>query len=105
MLRRSTYHVGQGTIPTAFASCDPVTWLALCTFPTGTEIYYHHVAARIGRDLSNATATGQLVAVFGATYAISSTALSGLTAGEACDMCFSFEWQPLAAQTSSQYHD
>jgi Major Facilitator Superfamily len=61
----------------------PLTWLALGTFATGTESFM--IAALLpglARDLFvTLTAAGQLVTVFGLTYAISSPALSALTAG------------------------
>jgi predicted MFS family arabinose efflux permease len=61
----------------------PLTWIALGTFATGTESFM--IAALLpglARDLSvTLTAAGQLVTVFGLTYAISSPTLSALTAG------------------------
>src|SRR5580704_7764396 len=58
-------------------------WLALGTFATGTESFM--IAALLpglASDLSvTLTAAGQLVTIFALTYAISSPALSGLTAG------------------------
>jgi predicted MFS family arabinose efflux permease len=61
----------------------PLTWIALGTFATGTESFM--IAALLpglAKDLSvTLTAAGQLVTVFGLTYAISSPALSALTAG------------------------
>jgi predicted MFS family arabinose efflux permease len=60
----------------------PLTWLALGTFATGTESFM--IAALLpglARDLSvTLTAAGQLVTVFALTYAVSSPALSALTA-------------------------
>ena len=56
----------------------PLTWLALGTFATGTESF---MIAGLARDLFvTLTAAGQLVTVFGLTYAISSPVLSALTA-------------------------
>jgi predicted MFS family arabinose efflux permease len=61
----------------------PLTWIALGTFATGTESFM--IAALLpglAKDLAvTLTAAGQLVTVFGLTYAISSPALSALTAG------------------------
>jgi predicted MFS family arabinose efflux permease len=61
----------------------PLAWIALGTFATGTESFM--IAALLpglARDLSvTLTAAGQLVTVFGLTYALSSPALSALTAG------------------------
>ena len=58
-------------------------WLALGTFATGTESFM--IAALLpglASDLSvTLTAAGQLVTIFALTYAVSSPALSGLTAG------------------------
>jgi predicted MFS family arabinose efflux permease len=60
----------------------PLTWLALGTFATGTESFM--IAALLpglAKDLSvTLTAAGQLVTVFALTYAVSSPALSALTA-------------------------
>jgi predicted MFS family arabinose efflux permease len=60
----------------------PLVWVALGTFATGTESFM--IAALLpglARDLSvTLTAAGQLVTVFGLTYAVSSPALSALTA-------------------------
>ena len=60
-----------------------LTWLALGTFATGTESFM--IAALLpglASDLSvTLTAAGQLVTVFALTYAVSSPALSALTAG------------------------
>ena len=61
----------------------PLTWIALGTFATGTESFM--IAALLpglASDLSvTLTAAGQLVTVFSLTYAVSSPALSALTAG------------------------
>jgi predicted MFS family arabinose efflux permease len=61
----------------------PLTWVALGTFATGTESFM--IAALLpglASDLSvTLTAAGQLVTVFGLTYAVSSPVLSALTAG------------------------
>ena len=61
----------------------PLTWVALGTFATGTASFM--IAALLpglASDLSvTLTAAGQLVTVFGLTYAVSSPALSALTAG------------------------
>jgi predicted MFS family arabinose efflux permease len=61
----------------------PLVWLALGTFSTGTESFM--IAALLpglARDLSvTLTAAGQLMTVFGLTYAVSSPLLSALTAG------------------------
>ncbi len=61
----------------------PLTWIALGTFATGTESFM--IAALLpglAKDLSvTLTAAGQLITVFGLTYAVSSPALSALTAG------------------------
>ena len=61
----------------------PLTWVALGTFATGTESFM--IAALLpglARDLSvTLIAAGQLVTVFGLTYAVSSPILSALTAG------------------------
>ena len=61
----------------------PLAWIALGTFATGTESFM--IAALLpglAKDLSvTLTAAGQLVTVFGLTYALSSPALSALTAG------------------------
>src|SRR5271154_4273385 len=58
-------------------------WLALGTFATGTESFM--IAALLpglASDLSvTLTMAGQLVTVFGLTYAVSSPVLSALTAG------------------------
>jgi predicted MFS family arabinose efflux permease len=61
----------------------PLTWVALGTFATGTESFM--IAALLpglASDLSvTLTAAGQLVTAFALTYAVSSPALSALTAG------------------------
>jgi predicted MFS family arabinose efflux permease len=61
----------------------PLSWIALGTFATGTESFM--IAALLpglATDLSvTLTAAGQLVTVFGLTYAVSSPTLSALTAG------------------------
>jgi predicted MFS family arabinose efflux permease len=61
----------------------PLGWLALGTFATGTESFM--IAALLpglARDLSvTLAAAGQLMTVFGLTYALSSPILSALTAG------------------------
>jgi predicted MFS family arabinose efflux permease len=60
-----------------------LTWIALGTFATGTESFM--IAALLpglASDLSvTLTTAGQLITVFGLTYAVSSPALSALTAG------------------------
>src|SRR5580704_2079240 len=61
----------------------PLVWLALGTFATGTESFM--IAALLpglARDLSvTIAAAGQLMTVFGLTYALSSPVLSALSAG------------------------
>jgi predicted MFS family arabinose efflux permease len=61
----------------------PLTWIALGTFATGTESFM--IAALLpglAKDLAvTLTVAGQLITVFSLTYAISSPALSALTAG------------------------
>lgn len=60
-----------------------LTWIALGTFATGTESFM--IAALLpglASDLSvTLTTAGQLITVFGLTYAVSSPVLSTLTAG------------------------
>src|SRR5260370_24262933 len=61
----------------------PLTWCAVGKSATGTESLRMAALLRgLARDLFvTLTAAGQLVTVFGLTYAISSPALSALTAG------------------------
>src|SRR5271156_476751 len=83
-----TSHLNNGDTPmarspTGFRQFAPLLWLALGTFATGTESFM--IAALLpglASDLSvTLTAAGQLVTIFALTYAVSSPALSGLTAG------------------------
>jgi predicted MFS family arabinose efflux permease len=66
-----------------FRQFAPLIWLALGTFATGTESFM--IAALLpglARDLAvTLTVAGQLMTVFGLTYAVSSPLLSALTAG------------------------
>jgi predicted MFS family arabinose efflux permease len=68
---------------TGFRQFAPLIWLALGTFATGTESFMiAPLLPGLARDLSvTLTVAGQLVTVFGLTYAVSSPALSALTAG------------------------
>ena len=68
---------------TGFRQFAPLIWLALGTFATGTESFMiAPLLPGLARDLSVAlTMAGQLVTVFGLTYAVSSPVLSALTAG------------------------
>src|SRR5580692_2722045 len=61
----------------------PLVWVALGTFATGTESFMiAPLLPGLARDLSvTLTVAGQLVTVFGLTYALSSPLLSALTAG------------------------
>src|SRR5271170_5825578 len=72
----------QATSPTGFRQFAPLVWLALGTFATGTESFMiAPLLPGLARDLSvTLTVAGQLVTVFGLTYAVSSPALSALTA-------------------------
>jgi predicted MFS family arabinose efflux permease len=73
----------QAQSASSFRQFAPLVWLALGTFATGTESFM--IAALLpglAHDLSvTLTAAGQLMTVFGLTYAVSSPLLSALTAG------------------------
>ncbi|MGB7179803.1 MAG: MFS transporter, partial [Xanthobacteraceae bacterium] len=73
----------KATSPTGFRQFAPLIWLALGTFATGTESFMiAPLLPGLARDLSVAlTMAGQLVTVFGLTYAVSSPVFSALTAG------------------------
>ena len=79
----STMNSAEVRSASGFRQFVPLTWIVLGTFATGTESFM--IAALLpglARDLSiTLTAAGQLVTVFGLTYAVSSPALSALTAG------------------------
>jgi predicted MFS family arabinose efflux permease len=69
--------------PASFRQFVPLLWLALGTFATGTESFMiAPLLPGLARDLSVSIAlVGQLVTVFGLTYALSSPVFSALTAG------------------------
>ncbi|HEX4410384.1 MAG TPA: MFS transporter [Xanthobacteraceae bacterium] len=73
----------QANVTPGLRQFAPLAWLALGTFATGTESFM--IAALLpglAHDLTvSLTAAGQLMTVFGFTYAISSPVLSALTAG------------------------
>jgi predicted MFS family arabinose efflux permease len=73
----------KATSPLGFRQFAPLVWLALGTFATGTESFMiAPLLPGLARDLSVGIAVvGQLVTVFGLTYALSSPVLSALTAG------------------------
>jgi len=79
----ATINAAQAPSASGLRQFLPLTWIALGTFATGTESFM--IAALLpglAKDLSvTLTAAGQLVTVFGLTYAISSPVLSALTAG------------------------